>query len=243
MSLKTAFHLSPILALVLTASAVGQGSSSEQAHQRQQQIEQQSREIEQRLQHTNDEGRAQLERQKQQLDREKEQLTQQLSSQRQSQQASGSSGSQSQSAQSSQAKSKQAEAKKDELKVAADEAKKEVTDINKASKIIGMKVVNKQNEDLGKIKDLVVDIESGKIAYAVLSSGGSFGMGGTLVAVPMESLTPLQGADSFVIDAQKDRLSQASGFNDKDWPSIDAAQDSTVGLSPTGGPALAKDRE
>lgn len=127
-----------------------------------------------------------------------------------------------------------AEASPDELKVTEEEAQKEVTDANKASNIIGMKVVNRQNEDLGKIKDIVVDLESGKVAYVVMSAGGGgfFGMGGKLVAVPVSALTPRDGQEGFVMDADKQRLDQAQGFSEQDWPAIDAAEQKTVGLVP-----------
>lgn len=124
------------------------------------------------------------------------------------------------------------EASQDELKVSAEEARKEVTDANKASSIIGMKVVNRQNQDLGKIKDIVVDLESGKVAYVVLGSGGFFGAGGRLVAVPVAALTPRDGQVGFIIDAEKSRLEEAQGFSDQDWPAIDAASNATVGLQP-----------
>src|SRR3954470_18955031 len=61
---------------------------------------------------------------------------------------------------------------KEKLKVSEHEADKKVSDYNKASKLRGMEVKNKQNEKIGKISDLVVDLESGRIAYAVLSTGG-----------------------------------------------------------------------
>lgn len=52
------------------------------------------------------------------------------------------------------------------------------TDIVSAKKtVIGSKVVNAQNEDLGKIEDLVLGAGAGRIAYAVLSFGGFLGMG------------------------------------------------------------------
>src|SRR5687767_683402 len=41
----------------------------------------------------------------------------------------------------------------------------------KASAVIGMEVRNQQNDKLGRIDDLVVDLQTGRIAYAVLSSG------------------------------------------------------------------------
>jgi hypothetical protein len=59
------------------------------------------------------------------------------------------------------------------------------TDIVPAKKtVIGSKVVNAQNEDLGKIEDLVLDAGAGRIAYAVLSFGGFLGMGEKYFAIP-----------------------------------------------------------
>jgi hypothetical protein len=59
------------------------------------------------------------------------------------------------------------------------------TDIVPAKKtVIGSSVVNKHNEDLGKIEDLVLDAGAGRIAYAVLSFGGFLGMGDKYFAIP-----------------------------------------------------------
>src|SRR5437764_4890989 len=40
--------------------------------------------------------------------------------------------------------------------------------INKASRFIGMKVLNQKGQTLGKIKDVVLDLQSGQVAYVVL---------------------------------------------------------------------------
>ena len=59
------------------------------------------------------------------------------------------------------------------------------TDIVPAKKkVIGSKVVNAQNENLGTIEDLVIDAGAGRIAYAVLSFGGFLGMGDKYFAIP-----------------------------------------------------------
>ena len=119
-----------------------------------------------------------------------------------------------------------------ELKISEQEAQQQVTDANKASKLIGMNVKNKQDEDLGKIKDLVVDFKTGKIAYAVLSSGGTFGFGGKMVAVPIEALTLQPGAKALMIDLEKQQLSQAPGFTEDNWPDLNAAETGkTIGLA------------
>jgi sporulation protein YlmC with PRC-barrel domain len=98
------------------------------------------------------------------------------------------------------------EASKDELKVSPDQLSKNVTDANKASKIIGMQVKNTQNEDLGKVKELVIDTQSGKVAYAVLSAGGGLLGGGKMVAVPFEALSLQPGAKNLVMNIKKDEL-------------------------------------
>jgi len=52
-----------------------------------------------------------------------------------------------------------------------------------ASKIVGEPVVNRHNEDLGKIHELVIDPKEGHVAYAVLASGGFPGMGNRLLTL------------------------------------------------------------
>ena len=56
-----------------------------------------------------------------------------------------------------------------------------------ASDLIGMKVVSAENENLGKIEDLVVQ-PGGEIAYGVLSFGGVMGLGDKLFAIPWSVL-------------------------------------------------------
>ena len=146
-----------------------------------------------------------------------------------------------QQSQSQQQQSKQqqsSEKSQQELKVSEQDAKKQVTDANKASKLIGMQVKNKQGEDLGKIKDLVIDLESGKAGYAVLSAGGALGVGGKLVAVPVQALTLKPGDKALLIDLPKQQMTQAQGFDDQHWPSVDAAEKGqTIGLSSSGAAA------
>jgi predicted regulator of Ras-like GTPase activity (Roadblock/LC7/MglB family) len=58
----------------------------------------------------------------------------------------------------------------------------------KASEVIGMTVNSLQNEKLGKVSDLAVDVESGRIVLVIISTGGFLGMGDTLTAVPPGAL-------------------------------------------------------
>ncbi len=57
-----------------------------------------------------------------------------------------------------------------------------------ASEIIGKKVSNTRGEDLGKVQDIIVNVESGTAPYAVITSGGVLGGKRSRTAVPMSAL-------------------------------------------------------
>ncbi|UUJ40823.1 PRC-barrel domain-containing protein [Pseudomonas extremaustralis] len=89
-----------------------------------------------------------------------------------------------------------------------------------ADTLIGNDVYNTQNEDLGDIKEIMLDTASGKVAYAVLSFGGFLGMGEKLFAVPWAALRLDTVNKRFVLDAGKDRLKNAPGFDKDNWPNM-----------------------
>lgn len=89
-----------------------------------------------------------------------------------------------------------------------------------ADTLQGDKVVNLSGEDLGKIEDIMIDVPSGRIAYAVLSFGGIMGMGDKLFAIPWSALTMDTDRECFVLDIDKDRLKNAPGFDKDHWPSM-----------------------
>lgn len=89
-----------------------------------------------------------------------------------------------------------------------------------AKTLTGDSVVNTAGDDLGKIEAIMLDVTSGQIAYAVLSFGGFLGMGTKLFALPWGALT-LDAVDKrFVLDATKDKLENAEGFDKDSWPSM-----------------------
>jgi sporulation protein YlmC with PRC-barrel domain len=57
----------------------------------------------------------------------------------------------------------------------------------RASKVVGLKVYNDNNESVGTISDLLMD-KSGNIKAAVLGVGGFLGVGEHLVAIPLEKI-------------------------------------------------------
>lgn len=86
---------------------------------------------------------------------------------------------------------------------------KVVTGVHKASDIIGMEVCNSQNDKLGKVEDLIVDWKTGRVPYAVLSSGGILGIGDKLIVVPSSRFTYVAGQKKLLLDADKIGLQEA----------------------------------
>jgi sporulation protein YlmC with PRC-barrel domain len=89
-----------------------------------------------------------------------------------------------------------------------------------ATTLTGDSVVDRDGEELGEIKEIMLDVPTGRIAYAVLSFGGFMGMGDKLFAVPWSALTLDTDRKSFVLDVQRDRLRDAPGFDKDHWPSM-----------------------
>jgi len=94
-----------------------------------------------------------------------------------------------------------------------------------ASDLIGMKVLNTKGEDIGKIEEVVIH-PGGDVAYAVLSFGGTMGMGEKLFAIPWGVLQsknqnlPDKEKDHLVLPMEKERLKGAPGFDKKNWPTF-----------------------
>jgi sporulation protein YlmC with PRC-barrel domain len=89
-----------------------------------------------------------------------------------------------------------------------------------ANTLVGNDVCNHKGEDLGDIKEIMLDMRSGRVAYAVLSFGGFLGMGKKLFAVPWKALTLDTKNKRFVLNVEKDRLKDAPGFDKNQWPNM-----------------------
>jgi sporulation protein YlmC with PRC-barrel domain len=89
-----------------------------------------------------------------------------------------------------------------------------------AETLIGNDVCNDKKEDLGEIKEIMLDVQSGRVCYAVLSFGGFLGMGEKLFAVPWDALTLDTKHKRFVLNVERDRLKDAPGFDKGKWPDM-----------------------
>jgi sporulation protein YlmC with PRC-barrel domain len=89
-----------------------------------------------------------------------------------------------------------------------------------ANDVKGHKVVNKNEEELGKIEDYMLDLETGRMAYAVLSFGGFLGMGEKLFAIPWSAFNVqlFENDMRIVLNVDKEILTKAQGFDKSKLP-------------------------
>jgi len=87
-------------------------------------------------------------------------------------------------------------------------------------KIIGSKVINMKGETLGKIEDLVIDIDTRRIVYAVLEAGGFLSIGDKLFPVPWASLAALPSEGIFFLNQSKKQMEKAPAFDKNNLPNM-----------------------
>src|SRR5688500_285583 len=93
------------------------------------------------------------------------------------------------------------------------------TNVLSASTLIGKNIDNLEGEKLGEIKDVMLDVDLGRVAYAVLSFGGFLGMGDKRFAIPFEAFRLDAADDRIVLTVPKETLKNAPGFEKDRWPS------------------------
>jgi len=89
-----------------------------------------------------------------------------------------------------------------------------------ASTLEGDSVRNAAGEDLGKVDEIMIDIPSGRVAYAVVSFGGVLRMGNKLFAIPWSALTVDEDEKCFILNVDKSQLESAPGFDKDNWPDM-----------------------
>ena len=99
-------------------------------------------------------------------------------------------------------------------------AKGEAVNAFMVEKIVGSKVRTMKGEELGTIEDIVVDIDTGRILYAVMDIGGFLGIGGKLLPIPWRSLAPLPSEGIFFLDITKEKLKDAPAYDRNNLPDM-----------------------
>jgi len=88
--------------------------------------------------------------------------------------------------------------------------------IIKGSDLVGFRVENQRGEDLGEVADVIINQQTGTIAYLLLSSGGVLGAAEQHYAVPIDKFELNADAQRAVLAIDRNRLQQ--------MPTVDTRQ-------------------
>ena len=90
-----------------------------------------------------------------------------------------------------------------------------------ANQFIGMDVTNTQGEKIGKIRDLMLDRQTGQVGYAILGKGGIMGVKENEVAVPFNLLRSDAESASLALTVDESKLAAApartAGMTDQEY--------------------------
>ncbi|HTA43163.1 MAG TPA: PRC-barrel domain-containing protein [Bryobacteraceae bacterium] len=89
-----------------------------------------------------------------------------------------------------------------------------------ASALAGGQVKNSAGENVGNIEEIMLDLERGCIAYALLLCGGFLGIGDKLFAVPWSTLRIGESGREFILDVDRETLKKAPAFDRRHWPDM-----------------------
>ena len=90
--------------------------------------------------------------------------------------------------------------------------------VERATKLLGLPVKNLQNEKIGLVKDLIVDLPTGRVIAVIVTSGKYLGIRDALSAIPPTALRFAAENDLLRLDTTKKALRNAPSFKAKEWP-------------------------
>lgn len=85
------------------------------------------------------------------------------------------------------------------------------------SDVVDCEVTNGAGQTLGDIEAFAIDPVVARVRYAALESGGDWGTGGKLLAVPLMALESW-ATEPLELDVTRKEIEHADGFQDDDWP-------------------------
>lgn len=90
----------------------------------------------------------------------------------------------------------------------------------RASKLLGKDVNSRAGEGIGEIKELVIEMSTAKVDYAVLAFDPSWVSSEKLFAFPMTAFSMVANKDDLVLDVDKSMIAQMKSFDSTRWGSL-----------------------
>jgi sporulation protein YlmC with PRC-barrel domain len=92
--------------------------------------------------------------------------------------------------------------------------------VHRLNQLIGMSVQDVNNQPIGKISNIVVEMGSGRMLYVVFSPAGNMGLGNNLYAMPSDAFTLSSDKTHLVTNIDKQKLGAAPHFDNSHWPNL-----------------------
>jgi sporulation protein YlmC with PRC-barrel domain len=103
---------------------------------------------------------------------------------------------------------------------AGGQSQQPVTRLNKSSTLVGTEVRTRSNERIGDVKDVVIDLNSGRIAYFVVDASEVLDGNNSLIAVPPFAIRPGSNQRAIMVDAEREKIENLRSFSRNNYPAI-----------------------
>lgn len=94
---------------------------------------------------------------------------------------------------------------------------KPLGDVQSARKLMGMTAENAQDQKVGKIENLMVDLAPGRVVEVILASGGFLGIDRELSPVPPQAFHVSADHKTLTLDTTREALTGAPHFHTSQW--------------------------
>jgi len=92
--------------------------------------------------------------------------------------------------------------------------------VHKLNQLIGMNVEDVNNQNIGKISNVVVDMSKGRLLFVVFAPDSSLNLGNNLYAMPSDAFTLSSDQKRLVSGIDRQKLAGAPHFEKNNWPNI-----------------------
>ena len=89
-----------------------------------------------------------------------------------------------------------------------------------AGKLTGYRIRNERRQDLGTVEEILIEVSTGRVLYALFAFGGVLGIGSKLFAVPWEGLSFDADHREFILDVDRELFESAPGIDPNHWPDM-----------------------
>lgn len=107
-------------------------------------------------------------------------------------------------------------------------ARDETASLISSEKVDGTAVYDRNGDKIGSVHHLMIGKHDGKVRYAVISFGGFLGLGAKYHPLPWDKLTYGIDRDGYMLNIDKDQLTDAPSYSVGDEPDYSRDYDEQI---------------